>query len=374
MVEELDCRPKRLLVKSHRSLPDGLRKILEEATGIRVLQYRGDCGKGDLVIYSPLTARPQGDCVSIRLPHLSLLVPLMREASKDWCVFLEDPEGYYYMFLYNEAERLYRKFEPGWRGEPILPRHSPPILVASEIYVHDLEKFRVELRRRAAEGANIIVVGADRRTNRREYEKAIKEASRDYTVFVDPMGIISPQEAYHYGAVGWMSLTLCELEAVDESVRGELAFVVIPRKLASAVDRFNELKSAYETGRDLGYRKLILDPVLQPVVSPGVIEGFYSALLLRKAGIGPVMLGVNNVYELLDADTGGSIALLVAMAAESGSSLVLVSEESVKSHGATIEAVVASRMASLAMYYDSPPKDFPFRLFLVKGKGRDLLV
>lgn len=374
MAEKIDCRPKRLLVKSHRSLPESLRIILEETTGISVLQYTGTCGEGDLVIYSPLTSKPQGDCISIRLPHLSLLVPILSEASKDWCRFLEDPEIYYHRLLYRQADKLYREFEPAWKGEPPLPRHGPPVLIASEIYVHSLEKFRMELRRRAGEGADIIVVGADRNSTRKDYIMAIKEASRDYTVFVDPMGLISPQEAYHYGAVGWMSLTPCELEAVDESVRGELAFVIIPRKIARAIDRFNELESAYRTGRDLGYRKLILDPVLQPVVSPGVIEGFYAALLLRNAGIGPVMLGVNNVYELLDADTGGSIALLVAMAAESGSSLVLVSEESVKSQGATIEAVVASRMASLAMYYGSPPKDFPFRLFLVKGKGRDLLI
>ncbi|MCE4622054.1 MAG: hypothetical protein F7B19_01910 [Desulfurococcales archaeon] len=374
MAEEVDCRPRRLFVKTHRSLPEAIKKILEDTTGIPVLQYTGKCSKDDILIYSPLTRRPQGECLKIRVPHLTLLVPLLRKASSDWCSFINDPETFYHRFLLEESIRIYEDFEPAWTGTPVLPRHPPPILIASEIYVHSMEIFRRELKRRTSQGADIVVVGADKYTNRQDYISAVREATVDHIVFVDPMGLITPQEAYHYGATGWMSITPCEMEAVDESIREDLAFVIIPRRLSSAHERYNELKTAIKTGESLGFKKMILDPVLQPAISPGVMEGFYAALLLRRDGFGPLMLGINNVFELLDADTSGSIGLLVSLAAESGSSLVLVSEESAKSRGATIEAVVASRMASLALYYGSPPKDFPFRLFMVKEKGRDLVI
>lgn len=370
MVEEVECRPDRILVKSRRPLPEKIIKHLQSILEIPLSVFRGDCGPRDLVVYSPNTGKPPARCRSIKLPHLGLLSAFMISASRHWCDLVNDPETFYYKFIISEANSLYKNYKPAWSGKPPLPKHPPPILVASEIYVHDASRAILEAYRRASSGADIIVLGGDRRSRKSELVKAVREIARDYNVFVDASALVSPSEVYELEAVGFMSLTPCEFEAVEEGVRGDLAFVVIPRRLAGARERMLELRDAFNDARRLGFKKLIADPVLQPVINPGSLEGLYAASLLSSSSIGPVMLGINNVYELLDADTPGSIALLVSMAGEAGSSMVLVSEESGKSLGATIEAVTASRMASLALHFNSPPKDYPYRLLVSKEKGR----
>lgn len=372
MREEVACTPSRILVKSHAPLPSEFYRLLGEAAGRPVEPYMGECREGDLVVYSPRSTPPRAGCMGVQIPHVTLLAPLLAEASRDWCRFTGDPEVFYYEFTVKEADEMYRGYQPAWEGRPRVPVKPPPILVASEVYVRDPAGARGEAEARAASGADIIVVGGGASTRRGEYEAALKLLSKDYTVFADAPGLITPTEAYHLGASGWMSLTPCELDAVEEEVRGELAFTIIPSRLSGARERFEELRRAHAEARALGYRKIVVDPVLQPLVKPGALEGLYAAWMLGAEGLGPIMLGVNNVYELLDADTYGSIPLLVGLAGEACASIVLVSEESVKSRGATLEAAVASRLVGLALKYGTPPKDYPYNLLLGKGKGRSL--
>nr|MEB3861379.1 hypothetical protein [Desulfurococcales archaeon] len=173
--------------------------------------------------------------------------------------------------------------------------------------------------------------------------------------------------ALDVGAVLGMSLTRDMLGRVPRRLREEKAFVVIPRALGGAGDRVRELEAAYREAVGMGYTLPILDPVLQPLVMPGALEGLIAARGLRGLGA-PIMLGINNVYELLDADTTGSIPVLASLAAEAGASIILVSEESRKALGATLEARIAADMASIALKWKTPPKDLGLNLLVSKEK------
>ncbi len=82
-----------------------------------------------------------------------------------------------------------------------------------------------------------------------------------------------------------------------------------------------------------------------------------------------MLLGINNFYELIDADTQGSIPALIQLAGEAGVSAVLVSEESWKSRWATLEARISSYISSASLATGAPPKDWGLELLPWKGKS-----
>ncbi|MCE4605068.1 MAG: hypothetical protein F7C08_00830 [Desulfurococcales archaeon] len=236
-----------------------------------------------------------------------------------------------------------------------VPVEPPPLLVFSEVYSG-------EARVRAGLGADLVVVGA---RDRGLVEEALESGV--------PVGVDSGLDlgfmewALDVGAVLGMSLTREMLGRVPRRLREEKAFVIIPRSLGSAEDRVRELEAAYRDAIEMGYELPILDPVLEPLVMPGALAGFIAARGLRGLGA-PIMLGINNAYELLDADTTGSIPVLASLAAEAGASIILVSEESRKALGATLEARIAADMASIALKWKTQPKDLGLSLLVFKEK------
>lgn len=241
------------------------------------------------------------------------------------------------------------------RGGACIPLKPPPITVFSEVY-----RGRVEPR--FAAGADLVIVGSK---NRRFVEDALDTGK--------PIGVDAGHDldfmewALDVGAVLGMSLTMDTLDGVPRRLREEKVFVVIPRELRSPESRALELEKALDRARLLGYNGIILDPVLQPLVNPGALDGFLAARMLGGLEA-PVMVGINNVYELIDADSTGVIPTLTMMAAEAGVSVILVSEESWKSRGATLEARIAADMASLAMRWKMPPKSIGLSLLVAKEK------
>jgi dihydropteroate synthase-like protein len=79
---------------------------------------------------------------------------------------------------------------------------------------------------------------------------------------------------------------------------------------------------------------------------------------------------VGNVTELLDADCTGANALLAALGAEIGASLLFTPEYSAKARGSVQELGIAARMMSLAQWRRTPPKDLGLDLLVLKEKRR----
>ncbi len=233
-----------------------------------------------------------------------------------------------------------------------VPMRPPPVLVFSEVYYGGVEL-------RASEGADLVIISPGEGV----------EPPRGLPYGVDSWDTGRLVEWLDSGAVLGMSLTRDKLASIPVRLREEKAFVLVPSKLGSAWDRVQDLIASYREAVSMGYTRLILDPVIQPLNAPGALEGLIAARLLSESVRAPLMLGINNVYELLDADTYGSIPLLTGLAAEAGVSIVLVSEESRKAWGATLEARIAADMVSLAYRWRSPPKNLGLSLLVSKEKG-----
>jgi dihydropteroate synthase-like protein len=121
----------------------------------------------------------------------------------------------------------------------------------------------------------------------------------------------------------------------------------------------------------LGYGICVIaDPVLDPP-GLGLASSLHEYILFRESHPHiPLFFGVGNVTELLDADCTGANALLAALGAEIGTSLLFTPEYSAKTRGSVHELGLAARMMSLAQGRHTPPKDLGLDLLVLKEKRR----
>ena len=307
----------------------------------------------------------RGGCIIWRgVPHYQLVPDLIARASKsgEWCEW----EKLFHSLVLERLESL--RWDPG----SSLPVKPPPIVVLAEAYYDGSPSSSLDrLQTFKSEGADIVVLGY-RRGDRRGFLSTVEEA-------VESLGIIGVDtwdtqllfDSLDLGAWCGLSLTPDKLPLVPERLRSDKCFVLVPPlHVSRAEDRVSSLMRAWSEGGKLGFAHLVLDPILYPLVRPGALNGFLAAKLLAERVETPLLLGLHNVYELADADTTGQLLVLAGLAAEAGVSLFLVGEESVKSWGSVLEARLAADLISLALYYGTPPKDYPIRLLVAKEKGR----
>jgi dihydropteroate synthase-like protein len=154
-----------------------------------------------------------------------------------------------------------------------------------------------------------------------------------------------------------LSLHEGNISPVGEAVaEAGVAAVIVPR------DR--TLEENIASARAAGIRRILADPLLQPVGS-GLV-----ASLCGFSGIDcPVFFGAGNVAELIDADSPGVNALLAGMAHECGAAVIFTSEHSDKTKGSIGEMRRAVEM--MALMGDRPyPKDLGVDLMVIKEKRR----
>ncbi|WXG43970.1 MAG: dihydropteroate synthase-like protein [Promethearchaeati archaeon SRVP18_Atabeyarchaeia-1] len=134
-------------------------------------------------------------------------------------------------------------------------------------------------------------------------------------------------------------------------------------------ERTHALEKNVQNARQIGFKKIIADPIMDPLVSPGVVSSIISYnTFSQRHGDVPLMCGVGNVTELLDADSVGVNAVMAGIAEELGASLLLTTEGSPKTRGAVHELVLASQMMYLGRIRRTPPKDFGIDLLILKEK------
>ncbi len=336
--------------------------------GVEGVEWRKTpaCTHGEVLLLHPQSPPPRGPCRWARVPHRSLLPRVVELVAGG-----ADP-GDAVLQAALDAVREALDYEPAWSARGLSPpRRPPPIQVWGNVY-HDTGGPR-EAARLEAEGADAIVYGG-RPGGCDGYLEGLKQAVEEagVPVLADPGGCAGPVEVYEAGAAGYMSITLETAGRVPEWLRSMMAFIVIPDGTPRDPSaRAAMLVEAEETLLSMGYSRIVLDPVAQPLVSPGLLPSLAAAMEASKTVESPIMLGLENAYELLDADTHAAIAVLVALAAEAGVSIVLVGEHSWKSRGAVLEAKTAAALVGAALKLGTPPKDYPVRLLPWKGKGRD---
>ncbi|MGC9149210.1 MAG: dihydropteroate synthase-like protein [Sulfolobales archaeon] len=272
-----------------------------------------------------------------------------------------------------------------------IPPRSPPLLIASEIVVSgDLGKDLLRLKR-FSRYSDIVVIGTNVDSDKPDYIKSlVRELNKEFqkVLAIDSLNIREIKSAVEEGVSLIMNLSRTFEKWLDDlgSLKKELGYVIVPDYVGegTAEERARYCIQEYEYFRSRGLDKIILDPVAPPPLF-GSLEAIYAiSILKRETSQVPVLLGAANIYELIDADPAGSIALLTAFGIESGASIILVTEESWKTRRSVEYVKRSVDMVHRAFIKKSPPIEVGIDLFVAKSKkgsdyieiayGEDLLV
>jgi len=342
---------------------------LSEELGVRV--FKGPRHAADLPIV--LRALARGAELSTTRPACELL---REEVVKEAQRMLSEAEK---MVDRGRALRLGRGRRALWVGGGAPLRVFAEVLDAPLLRLEEVLAKAEWFRRCGADVVDLGMLSEEPRPGRvRRLVKALKR--RGFLVSVDTVDFSEVVEAVKAGVDVVLSLTPSAVERAEglADVAGgrRAVYVVVPyepggRAALKAEERVEALAEAVRRLRQAGLRKLMVDPLLDPPVSPGCLEGLMACRRwVAKVSKVPVLLGVGNVTELIDADSHGVNAVLAALAVEAGASAILTAEGSDKTRGCVREAVVAARMAWLAKMRRSPPKDLGLDLLVVKEKRR----
>jgi len=200
-------------------------------------------------------------------------------------------------------------------------------------------------------GANVIDIGClpeEQFPHMEEAISALHEAG--FKVSVDSLELSDLRRAGKAGADYLLSLTEKTYHLAEES---DAIAILVPNERGSlaSLERAMELMDKIN-------RPWIADPILEPIhfgLTDSIVR--YHELRRRYPDI-DIMMGVGNLTELTDADTGGINALLFGIISELRINNVLATEVSPHARRAIKEADSARRMMFAAREDSSLPRDF----------------
>lgn len=269
-----------------------------------------------------------------------------------------------YQNLVQKAEEKAPKFKI---GELKIGHGFPPRIIAEIVDAPKLSNQEAMERAQyyLESGADIIDVGAiaaeDNSVRLREIISFLKE-KLEVPISIDSLNPEEINSGIKAGADLVLSLTSENMRVVTNSPR--VTYVAIP-------DEDNSLVQNIKQAEMLGFSKLVADPILSPPfkVAQSLSEYYEFRSMYHSQ---PLMMGVGNVVELIDADSVGMNALLGAVTVELGVSLLLTTENSQKTRNSVKELKRALEMCFLAKSKGSLPKDMGFDLLLAKGKDKGI--
>ena len=255
-------------------------------------------------------------------------------------------------------------------GAVFIPCRPPPIRVAAEVIDADAmarDSLEESIARFVEWGADILVLN----TGCRAAEKLL-----------DLVRGMAPKTPVALDLKNWRCLpSLLDagadmLMSVDEELVRELppcrdedrcpAIVAVPQVRRG--ERIASLRRAVDALRYRGYTRVVADPIVDPPTPLGlyrVLRVYDEASQVLNT---PLLAGLCNVVELVDADSPGLVMALTMLFTEVGASILLVTEASRKTFGAVKEASTAAAMVSAASALSKPPKDLGLDLLILKEK------
>ena len=213
----------------------------------------------------------------------------------------------------------------------------------------------------AADGADVIDLGCLPDTPFPHLEdsvRALKAAGLRASV-----DSLDPEELLRGGRAGadyLLSLTLDTLWIADEVPSTPVLIGRTPQDEPS-------LWAAIERLQDAG-RAFLADAILDPIPY-GLLASLVRYHALRERfPQAPIMMGIGNLTELVEADTSGINALLLGIAAELRASAILTTQVSPHARRAVREADWARRIMHAAVAHHMLPKGLSDELMTVHAK------
>ena len=254
-----------------------------------------------------------------------------------------------------------------------------PMRVMAEIVDAPLlstEEIERLAKRYVQSGADIIdvgmLVGESKPAEARRAVEAVKRVV-NVPVSIDTFDPREIEEAVSAGAELVLSVDAGNIDEIAPFVFDSAAVVVVPTNQRRGYfpgiieERASFLEEDIQKARELGITQVIGDLVLEPTDVSGSLVAFRE--FAGRNPTVPLLIGVANVTELMDADSVGVNAMLARLSAELGVSILLTTEKSDKTQGSVREVAVAAKMMFLAKKRNSVPQDLHLDLLLLKNKS-----
>ncbi len=335
--------------------------VIEEATGVPV--YKGPLHAADL----PLVIS-EGIPLSKIVPANELVLDKLREKAiaeinaveENWREVLSERGG----LLIGEL--------PVSMGLPM--RVMGEIVNAPNLSLEEIAQRALYFE---SQGADIIDIGMLAQNPKPETIPGMINTLRetiDLPLSIDTLNVEEIRASIDSGIDLILSLDLGNMDQVAQSITDE-AVVVLPTNMSKGIlpkkaeERVKTLSEIVEKLKEIGIRKIIGDLVVEPLLKPGLMEGLKAFQLFNQVYPEiPLLFGVGNAVELIDADSTGVHGALISLAREAGASILHIPEYSVKARGSVSEAVAASRMIYLAEKRGTVLKDLGVDLLRLKEK------
>ena len=213
----------------------------------------------------------------------------------------------------------------------------------------------------AADGADVIDLGGLPDTAFPHLEDAVRELqARGLRVSVDSLDARELLRGGTAGADYLLSLTRDTLWIADEVAATPVLIGRTPQDEAS-------LWAAVEALQARG-RPFLADAILDPIPY-GLLASLVRYHRLRERfADAPIMLGVGNLTELIEADTTGINAVMLGIAAELGASAILTTQVSAHARRAVREADWARRIMHASVTHRILPKGLSDQLMTVHAR------
>ncbi len=162
----------------------------------------------------------------------------------------------------------------------------------------------------------------------------------------------------------------------------DIPIVILPTNIKAAYFpkepalRVENLLYFTEELQNLGFQKLIADPLLETPISPGFTNSLEAYFLYKKKVSQirdksielPLFFGISNVVELMDIDSIGINGLLACIAIELEMGVLFTVEHSIKLMGGVRELKESIKLNYLAKCKKTPPINHGISIFKAKGK------
>jgi len=253
-----------------------------------------------------------------------------------------------------------------------IPLRPPPLLLAYEVLIKEGDTYEDVIKRvdRASKlGTDIVVVGLPIGSNIpiEFFEKVLNVVKHNTRL---PVGIDIPSlsmvrdiDRDLFDII--MNVSPSNLEVLSSYT--DKVVVLIPEDTPSINSIEASLRIGIENALKLGFKKIIVDALLRPP-QLGLMDSLVAFYNISRKFNYPLLMGLSNVYELIDADSHSIIALLTSIAIELGASILLVTEESRKSKNALGEAIKSREMIYRAYIRKSPPINVGVDMLIIKDK------
>ncbi len=223
------------------------------------------------------------------------------------------------------------------------------------------------------EGADFIdvgcVAGEPRPDNvRRIVKKLVDYLPSNIGVSIDSLVPSEIRAGIEAGADLVLSVMRGSLERIGNVDLRDVGLVVIPDNPYMTIE---ELIKYFKECCDSAARRGAI-PIVDPLLSPPLM-GFVESLSRYKTvrehmKNTPMLMGIGNVTELIDADSSGVNALLAVTCTELEIDLVLTTEASVKTMESIRELRTAFHMTTAAKLLSKYPKDMSTSVLICKRK------